>query len=88
MPTPDDNYSKSEAFEDRNLPLDTAPMLPLALQKLDEIRDILERMLLLAEASADPAVEDAERAALQKQLDRLRGEIDAIAAESGWLYER
>lgn len=72
--------SKAETFEEGNRPVDPAPPLPPAVvQKLDEIRSILDRMLVLAQTSANPDTADAEREALQQELNRLRDEIDAIA---------
>ena len=44
---------------------------------LDEIDRSLHQMLMLAELSASNL--NTDRAALQKTLERLRGQIDAIA---------
>lgn len=49
-----------------------------AEEAVDEIGSLLERMLELARQSAGE--DSPDRAALQRELDRLRGEIDRIAA--------
>ena len=45
--------------------------------QLDQIRTLLEQMMLLAERSAEEGMTDREL--LQQELDRLRGQIDEIA---------
>lgn len=81
MLSPEENTAKAEAPQtgDGNVPLDPSPLPPAVIEKLDAIRAILDRMLVLAMTSADAATADAERAALQQELDRLRREIDDIA---------
>ena len=47
--------------------------------KLDEIQYLLERMLELAETSANPKCDDTRRHELQKGVDILRQLIDNAA---------
>lgn len=77
MPEANDFTTKETGGGDGNRPLD-APE-PSAEEKLARIDEILRRMLLLAVSSADSQTADAEREVLQRELDRLRGEIDRIA---------
>ncbi|MCI8855081.1 MAG: hypothetical protein HFH26_00865 [Clostridiaceae bacterium] len=62
---------------DGNPSLDTTPLEPTMEDQLDQIRTLLEQMMLLAERSAEEGMPDREL--LQQELDRLRGEIDEIA---------
>ena len=86
MYTPDypissDNPPKSTPAPEPNPSLDPNPMAPTAEDQLDAIRARLEEMYALAARSADDATTDEERQALQKELDRLREQIDNIAGE-------
>ncbi len=56
-----------------------------AITALDEIEATLWRMMELAKQSAEESCTDAERALLQKKLERLRQKIDAIADTFGQL---
>lgn len=76
-----DNPPKDAPAPEPNPSLDPNPMAPTAEEQLDAIRARLEEMYALAARSADDATTDEERQALQKELDRLRHQIDAIADE-------
>ena len=67
-----EHTSKDTVGPVRNPSLDTDPMAPAIEDRLDEIRSLLERMLALAEISADDGTADPERQALQQELERLR----------------
>ncbi len=56
-----------------------------AITALDEIEATLWKMMELAGRSAEESCTDAERALLQKKLERLRQKIDAIADTFGQL---
>jgi len=56
----------------------------LSLEALDEAQYLLERMLELAERSADDGCSDAQRSDLQKGFELLRGLLDEAAQR----YER
>jgi len=56
-----------------------------AITALDEIEATLWKMMELARTSAEESCTDAERALLQKKLERLRQKIDAIADTFGQL---
>ncbi len=77
-----DAYSagqKEACIGQGNPSLDTDPMRPSLEDRLDEIRVLLERMLELAEVSAEPGTLAAERQALQEELECLRSRIDQAA---------
>ena len=76
-----EHTSKDTVGPVRNPSLDTDPMAPAIEDRLDEIRSLLERMLALAEISADDGTADPERQALQQELERLRRQIDLIAEQ-------
>lgn len=80
-PTFSDNPLKSVVTMEPNPSLDPALMAPTTEDRLDDIRARLEEMYALAVRSADDATTDAERQALQEELDRLRHQIDNIADE-------
>lgn len=81
MPIPElQNPRKESAGPVTGAPLLKSPAITdIAVERLDAIRRRLDQMMELAKISADPAVDDSERVALQAELDRLRGEIDRIA---------
>lgn len=80
-PTFSDNPLKSVVAIESNPSLDPDLMAPTTEDRLDEIRARLEEMYALAVRSADDATTDEERQTLQKELDRLRHQIDHIADE-------
>ena len=51
----------------------------MSLEALDEVQYLLERMLELAERSADDACDDGRRERLQKGFEFLRGFLDEAA---------
>ena len=76
--TPDHGL-KSEVSLEGNPPLAPDAITPIIENRLTEILNLLEEMQGLAEHSADDKTSDAERQKLQKELDRLRQQIDQIA---------
>ncbi len=50
----------------------------MSLEALDEVQYLLERMLELAERSADDGCSGASRAKLQQGLELLRERIDQV----------
>ncbi len=58
-----------------------------AITALDEIEAALWEMMELARKSAEESCTNAERALLQKKLERLRQKIDAIADSFGQLMD-
>ena len=75
------NPPKNAPAPEQNPSLDPNPMAPAAEDQLDAIRARLEEMYDLASLAADSATTDDERQILQKELDRLREQIDNIADE-------
>lgn len=63
---------------------DGANMIQTAEGYMAETHDMLNRMVELAEKSANGVLEDTDRDALQEEMDQLCGEIDRIASTANF----
>lgn len=63
---------------------DGVSLVQTAEGAMDEIHDMLQRLVELSDQSANGTYEDGDRASLQKEVEHLKGEIDRIAASTNF----